>query len=176
LLNEADDIDKITVRHIAERAGVGTGLINYHFKSKDNLLSVAMGDIMARTISKFAKNSAYSHMEPDVKLRAMMKELCDIVGNDEKTARFLLLREITEGNMQAPLFLIPLLKEIFGEQKDDMQLRIIALQIIQPIQISGLNTAAFHMYSGIELLDIEQRNRFIDTLIDNLIISSGKRG
>ncbi|MGO1033510.1 TetR/AcrR family transcriptional regulator, partial [Clostridioides difficile] len=39
LLNEVDDIEEITVRKIAERANVGVGLINYHFKTKDNLLS-----------------------------------------------------------------------------------------------------------------------------------------
>ncbi len=34
LLNEVDDIEEITVRKIAERANVGVGLINYHFKQR----------------------------------------------------------------------------------------------------------------------------------------------
>lgn len=169
ILNEADDIEKITVRQIAERAGVGIGLINYHFKSKDNLLSIAVGDVMTKTIWNFTKTDAYSDLEPAAKLKAMLKELCTLIGGNEKLIKFILSREIMGGNMQTPLHLIPLLKEIYGSQKDDMQLRIIALQILHPIQVTGLNAAEFHLYSGIDLYDAEQRNQFIDTLIDNLI-------
>lgn len=80
----------------------------------------------------------------------------------------MMLREMTEGSMQAPLYILPLLKEIFGGQKDDMHLRIIALQLIQPIQASAINTASFHMYSGIDLTNSDQRNYYIDVLVDNL--------
>ncbi len=167
LMDEADDIGKITVRQIAEKAGVATGLVNYHFKSKDNLISIAIGDVMVRVISEITESDDYSPMEPDLRLRIMLKKLCDVAGNDKKMIRFMMLREMTEGSMQAPLYII-LLKEIFGEQKDDMQLRIIALQLIQPIQASAINAASFHMYSGIDLTNSEQRNYFIDVLVDNL--------
>ena len=168
MLDETDDIAKITVRQIAERAGVGIGLINYHFKSKDNLLSIAIGDVMEQAIAKFTNSGANNHLDPEIRLRMMLKELCELAGNDEKLLRFLMLRELTEGHMQAPLHLIPFLRDVFGETKDDMHLRIIALQILQPIQLSGLNPSAFHMYSGIDISNREQRNRFIDMLIDNL--------
>ena len=176
LLGEGKDVGKITVRQIATRADVGVGLINYHFKSKDNLLSIAIGDVMEETIMKFTGDEANLHMAPDVRLRALLKELCASAGNDEKLVRFMMLREITEGHMQAPLYLIPILKEMFGDDLDEMQLRIIALQILQPLQLSALNPSAFHMYSGIDISDPEQRNRFIDMLIDNLIVRSIRRG
>ena len=174
ILGEADDVEKITVRQIAERAGVGIGLINYHFKSKDNLLSTAIGDVMTKTIWSFTETDDYSNLESVAKLKAMMKELYNLAGSNEKLIHFILSREVLEGNMEAPLHLIPLLKEIFGNEKDDMQLRIIALQIIHPIQVTGLNISAFHMYSGIDLYNTEHRNRFIDMLIDNLIIREKK--
>jgi len=169
ILEATGDVANITVRQIAEQAEVGNGLINYHFKSKDNLLSIAIGDIMEHTIIKFMDDDAYTHTKPNIKLRLLLKKLCESAGNDKKLVRFMMLREITEGHMQAPLYLVPILKEIFGGQKDDMELRIIALQIIQPIQLSGLNPAAFHMYSGIDISNPEQRDRFIDKLIDNMI-------
>ena len=46
LLNEETNPDDITVRRIAERAGVGIGAVNYHFQSKDNLLNQAVGALM----------------------------------------------------------------------------------------------------------------------------------
>ena len=169
VLNETDEIEKITVRQIAARAGVGVGLINYHFRSKDNLLSIAIGDVMQKTLLIFTKTNAYSELEPVAKLRAMLKELYTLAGSNEKLIRFILTREIMEGNMQTPLSLVPFLREIFAKQKNDMQLRVIALQILHPLQVTGLNAATFHMYSGIDLQDIEQRNCFIDMLIDNLV-------
>lgn len=172
ILEEVDDVEKITVRQIAERAGVGIGLINYHFKTKDNLLSIAIGDVMSKTIWNFTKTDDYSNLEPVAKLKIMMKELYTLAGSNEKLIRFILSREILEGNMQTPLHLIPLLKEIYGNKKDDMQLRVIALQILYPIQVTGLNVEAFHMYSGIDLYNTEQKNRFIDMVIDNLINSN----
>lgn len=40
ILDEVDDIEKVTVWQIVERANVGVGLINYHFKTKDNFTGV----------------------------------------------------------------------------------------------------------------------------------------
>jgi AcrR family transcriptional regulator len=167
LLDEAADIDKITVRQIAERAGVGIGLINYHFKSRDNLLRIAIGDTMSQTIYAMDDQDSYSGLEPSAKLKEMLKELYTFGGRNEKLMRFVLAHELATGNMQAPLLLIPLLREIFQHQKNDMQLRIIALQILYPIQITALHPSAFHLYSGIQLTSPEERNRFIDVLIDN---------
>jgi len=176
ILDEEDDIEKITVRQIAKRAGVGTGLINYHFKSKDNLLSIAVGDVMSKTISGFLQGNLQHDLDPVSKLKALMKELYIVAGDKEKLIRFLLTREIMEGNMQTPLYLIPLLRDIFGTSKNDMQLRIIALQILSPIQVTALNCSAFLMYSGINLNDRDQRSCFIDMLIDNLLYKTMGKG
>ncbi|MDF2512000.1 MAG: transcriptional regulator [Herbinix sp.] len=171
LLEETEDIDKITVRQIAQRADVGIGLINYHFKSKDNLLSIAIGDTMANIILNFSKSDNYAELDPIEKLRELLKELYTLSDKKDNIMRFILSRDIMSGNMQTPLHLIPLLKQIFGNKKDDMGLRILALQILYPIQVTGLNRDAFYMYSGIDVSDKEQRNRFIDNLINNLIKS-----
>ena len=169
LLEEQNDVESITVRLIAERAGVGTGLINYHFKSKDNLLSIAIGDVMAEAIRSFTSTGMNAELDPVAKLKRLLNELFLIICRNKKLMRFILSQEIMEGNLKTALYLIPLLKEIFGAQKDDMELRIIALQIIHPIQVTGLNSDAFHMFSGIDLYNEEQRGTFIDMLINNLV-------
>ncbi|MNZ93935.1 hypothetical protein D3C78_1130280 [compost metagenome] len=102
----------------------------------------------------------------------MLKELYTLSDKKEKLMRFTLSRDIMNGNMQTPLHLIPLLKEIFGNRKDEIQLRILALQILYPIQVTGLNKETFYTYSGIDVSDQDQRNHFIDNLINNLISSN----
>ncbi len=169
LMNETGNIEEITVRQIAARAEVGIGLINYHFKSKDNLLSAAVGDVMSEIITRFMKGDNDTISQPIVKLKTLVKELYSFGGRSEKLIRFILNREITGGDLRTALHLISFLKEIYGEDEDEMKLRIIALQILLPIQVTGLNQEAFHMYSGIDLTDTQQRDKFIDALIHNLI-------
>ncbi|WP_369283816.1 TetR/AcrR family transcriptional regulator [Oscillibacter sp. GMB15532] len=175
LLEETDDVEKITVRQIAERANVGIGLINYHFKSKDNLLSIAIGDTMAKIILDFSDSHSYADLSPIQKLKTMLKELYALSDQKEKLMRFIVSSDMMNGNMQTPLHLIPLLKQIFGDKKDDMELRILALQILYPIQVTGLNRDAFYMYSGIDVSNEEQRSRFIENLINNLTVTEQKK-
>lgn len=169
LLDEMDDIEHITVRQIAERAGVGIGLINYHFKTKDNLLSMAIGDVMAKMAGEFIQSDYYTGLQPVQKLKAMLKALYSYGERHHvKLMQFVVSSSILNGDMQAQLFLVPDLREIFREKKDEMQLRIIAMQILLPLQIAALSPAGFHLYSGIDLYDEKQRNDFIDALIDNI--------
>jgi AcrR family transcriptional regulator len=169
ILDEVTDVDKITVRQVAERANVGIGLINYHFKTKDNLLSIAVSDVMAKIATGFITADNYSDLQPIPKIKIMLKELYSFAERHEKLLQFTLTRSVLNGDMQTPLFLIPVLREIFKEQKDEIHLRIIALQILLPIQVTAICPSAFHLYSGIDLHNEVQRNNYIDTLIDNLV-------
>ncbi len=47
------DTKKITARIIAENAGVGLGLINYHFGSKDNLIMLCVQRIIEKVVADF---------------------------------------------------------------------------------------------------------------------------
>lgn len=123
---------------------------------------------MAKIILNFSKSDSFADLTPIQKLKAMLKELYALSDKKEKLMRFVLSNDIMNGNMQTPLHLIPLLKQIFGDKKEDMELRILALQILYPIQVTGLNKDAFYMYSGIDVSNAEQQNRFIDHLINNL--------
>lgn len=169
ILNEVSDIERITVRQIAARANVGVGSINYHFNSKDNLLIIAVGDVLAKMATGFLEQKNNMDKEPIERLKSMMKELCNVAVTNEKLIQFMLIQGILNGDMHTPLYLIPVLKEIFGTEKEEIELRIIALQILHPIQVAGISPAVFRMYSGIDLYDTVARNKFIDMLIANLI-------
>ena len=169
ILDEVSDVDKITVRQIAKHANVGIGLINYHFKSKDHLLSIAVGEVMAKMAADFTATDHYAELEPVIKLKTMLKQLYSFAQKHEKLVQFLLTYGILNGDMQTPLFLTPVLREIFSNKKDEFELRIIALQIILPIQVTGISQPAFLLYSGIDLHNEEQRNNYIDLLVDNIV-------
>lgn len=169
LLGEVSDVEKVTVRQVAERADVAIGSINYHFKSRDNLLSIAVGDVMAKMASSFVGSSSHSPLDPATRLKVMIQELYSFGESIEKLVQYLITQTLLNGDMEAHLYLVPTLREIFLNRKDEMELRIISLQILLPIQVASLNPSAFHFFSGIDLHNIEQRNKYIDTLVDNLV-------
>lgn len=169
LIEEVDDPEAITVRQVADRAKVGTGLINYHFTSKNNLLSVVVANKMAKMAFSLLTFEKISELNPSDKLKTILKELFSYAQKHEKLVRFTITQNLLQGEMKTPLFLIPVLQEIFGEDKSEMQLRIIALQILFPIQIASLNPDEFLLYSGIDLYDTKQRNEYIEILADNVI-------
>jgi AcrR family transcriptional regulator len=169
ILGETGNIDQITVRQIAERANVGVGLINYHFKSKDNLLGTAVSEEMAIMAGGFLKAGRDHDLDPVRKMKTMLKDLFNYAEKHKDHLKYIVTQSILSGDMQAQLTLVPILREIFGEQKDEINLRIIAMQILLPLQVTALSPQAFHFYSGIDLFDETQRNKFIDTLVDNLM-------
>ncbi|MEN1758890.1 TetR/AcrR family transcriptional regulator [Anoxynatronum sibiricum] len=169
MLAEGEDVEKITVRQVAERANVGMGLINYHFSSKNALLGIAVANYMATMAAGFATPGEYSGSDPVEKLKTMLTKLYSFAEQHEKLIKFTITQNLLDGEMQTPLFIVPLLKEIFGDRRDSIQLRIIALQMLLPIQVASINPAEFLLYSGIDLYNERQRNHYIETLVDNLL-------
>lgn len=170
LLNEGTEVENLTVRTVAQRATVGVGLINYHFHSRDNLLSIAIGSLMAKMAIDLREEEPVNVGSPTKRIRKMLKTLYSFGEKHEKLIQFLLTHGIINGDMDAALYLVPMLKEVFGMQKDEIQLRILAMQILLPIQVASINPTAFHHFTGIDLHNIKHREDYIDTLIDNLLI------
>ena len=73
------------------------------------------------------------------------------------------------GTLQTPVYLVPILKKVYGNRKTEIELRVIALQILQPLQNAGIVPDAFHLYSGFNLFEEDQRNNYIELLVDNII-------
>lgn len=168
LVEEGTDPDKVTVRQLAELAGVGIGLINYHFGSKNMLMSIAITQAMARMAVDYSGGIALS---PRDKLKNMLKGLHRLGERYEKLVQFHIIHGFASGEMGAVLYLIPVLREIYGGARDEIELRIIAMQILLPLQAASIDTSKFFSYSGIDLRDSAQRDRFIDRLIDNILIA-----
>ncbi len=146
LLKEEPDIEKITVRQIAERAGVGVGLISYHFGSKYNLLTEAIDRNVYSTVEDFISKTKGKHIEPIEKLKAMLKSMFNLMQSQRKTARFMLIQGIMKGEMRATLYLVPLLKELFKGQRED--LRSENFSLYRSLNQSGLPSLILFIFSS----------------------------
>ena len=48
-----EHLEEITVREICKRADVGLGLVNYHFKNKDNLIEICVERMINEVVENF---------------------------------------------------------------------------------------------------------------------------
>jgi AcrR family transcriptional regulator len=168
ILSEIGDPDKITIRQIAERANVGVGLINYHFQTKESLLYKSVSDTMSHMAIQLQKLNDVKNLEPVQKLKTMLKELSDFAARHSKLSLILASYELQQGNMQTPLYLIPILREIYSNTKNEIEIRIIALQLTTTLQVISVNSHTFQLYAGIDPNNKIQRDELIDILVDSI--------
>jgi len=166
LINEQEP-ETVTVRQIAERAQVGVGLINYHFQTKDNLLNEAVGGSMSDVAIQWLQ--ANEQGDPVLRLKNLLKETSSIGVRFPAQLRVSISYELQHGNFSVAQMIIPILREIFGMTKNEKELRVLAFQIITPLQLASIRNDAFRVYAGIDLFNEEQRNATIDILVDNIL-------
>lgn len=171
ILREVDDPAAITVRQIAQRAEVSLGSINYYFQSKEALLSEAVGQVMMREAVRWFERATDRDDDPLTRLRMLLKETSRIGMQYPRMLQLMTLHGLQQGDVGVPVMILPLLREIFDDRKSDLELRLLALQLIIPLQAASVNPASYRSYTGYDLTDDRQRDTLIDRLIDNLIRS-----
>lgn len=169
ILNEVDDPTRITVRQIAERADVGVGSINYHFQSKDNLFNEAIGRIMMLGAVRWFEPVTDTSIDPVTRLKMMFKETSRIAMRYAKLSQIMLSYTLQQGEFTAASMTLPLIREIFGSEKSDLELRLLTLQVLVPMQTLFVRAEQFQRYAGVDLFNDAQRNQVIDILIDNIV-------
>jgi|InofroStandDraft_1065614.scaffolds.fasta_scaffold18814_2 AcrR family transcriptional regulator len=88
-------IDKITIRQIAKRAGVGVGLINYHFQSKKNLIDLCVQQIISGVIAQSKPNM--EKLSPMEKLKCSIKVSIDFLMDNPEISKISILDDFIQG-------------------------------------------------------------------------------
>ncbi len=174
LLEQGVDPDRLTVRQIAQEAGVGLGLINYHFGTKDNLLFEAIGANMQEVAAEMYQPENYAHFPPRERLRELLQRTGEIGMRYPKLFDVGIRHSLVRGDVSIVQMVLPLLREIYGTQKDELTLRMIAFQLITSIQAAFLQREHLGLYMGINVNNPAGREQLIDILIDNLLGKVGE--
>ncbi len=168
LSQEDSDPERITVRQIAARAGVGVGLINYHFQNKDNLVKQAIDRMNGEIADQWQRSLDASIADPVERLKAMLKINASVGAGHARLARLSIQYELLRGDLEVPVVILPVLREIFGREKGEQEIRVLAFILVTGLQVMLIREHAFRKYSGINIFDPEQREHWIDTIVDDL--------
>lgn len=172
LLSTSKDVTKITARQIVAEAKTNLAMINYCFESKEALMNIAIGRIISNSANSIM-NVNDDSITPKEHLRRMLYNLCDITVSYSQFTKISIPYILLQGEITQPLDVLPIIKEHFGNKKNETECRIIAYQMISFMQLIFLRSEDFFKYSGINIFNAEQRNNFIDMQV-NLFLGDEK--
>jgi len=173
---ESEGIQGVTIRKIAESAGVNVAAVNYHFGSKEQLLNIAMN---ATLNESFGQNiSDYEGMWQSETRKALQ----------------LFLEDTLEGAFNYPNITKAHLNETFNKSKYDtntvqrlnhflselhnliqdelkqetgIESRIAVSQLFSTILMMGMMPDLFNRFLDFDLKDKENQKKFIRILLEN---------
>lgn len=174
---ESEGFQNLTIRKIANKAGVNVAAINYHFGSKKQLLSI----IMASTLQESFVNN--------------LNDYAELWGNDTRTALKLFLSDTLSGAVQHPnitrahfaeifnqnnldapvlkqltIFLenfLNLIKPVLKQQDDTSKVSVV--QLFGIILLVGMMPEIFTEFLQLDLRQQENQKIFIEILLENFI-------
>ncbi len=174
LIKKEKVVSKITIRKIAEKAGVATSMINYHFQTKSNLINRALDFFISTVINKAAEQYQDTDLSPEEKVRIRLKEAAKFLAENPGIARVSILNDLKSGNAndnssQLLKSIIAQLKEFYGSGKVELDLKILAQQQLATVQHIFLRADVFKNLTGLDFYDEKQRNELMDKVLDNIL-------
>jgi AcrR family transcriptional regulator len=167
LLTESRSPGKITARQIAAEAKVNLALINYYFHSKNELLNIAVSIILENKAEKLME--IYSMDIPaKQKLIKFLTTIVEIIMEYTDILKPHISYILLEGDMSTSLQILPIIKEHYTD-KSEAECRIIAYQLISFLQLIFYRSTEFFKYSGIDIMNREERDKLLQLIIDNTI-------
>lgn len=170
LIQEANgDVAKITTRTIAKKAGVGIGLVNYHFESKDKLIEICVQRIISNVIKTF-KPEIKEEPNPINRLKKVAKLVVDFLIENPSVSKISIL-----GDMDMPSMLDNTMKTVMGFSfsigdcnisKEEKLMLLFSLTSI--LQAAFLRKDTSKESLGFDFNKKEEREVFIDFIIDKL--------
>lgn len=172
LINEqGGNTQRITARAIAQRAGVGLGLINYHFGSKENLLEECVQRIIKGVIAGFDPRADY----PDdrTRLTAWATHVSNFLHDNPAISRISILgdhKTYTAHNNTANTirgFTLALRSDIDPRKKT-----LLAFILTAAMQSAFLSGSEAQALLGVDLQNKAQREAFIAALVDTILLNN----
>ena len=167
LLMDSKDPESITVRDIAAAAGVQLAMINYYFRSKDELMYQAVNILRNRMAGDWLSvKGEDKEMSPYMRFREMLIALCGMSVKYSQYMRLTVEYELTKAEIISTQYTLPLIREICGDKLSETGIRITAYGIISTLQLIFFRAKDISNYLGFDVLEYNRMVEIIDTILD----------
>jgi len=160
------DTEDISIRKIAERAGIGIGLVNHYFHSKENLVEVCVQTIISDVIHAFAPESCESK-DPIEITKCVARQVMDFLMDNSQVSRVSILGDckqpkVADNTMKTVMGFAHCLSggQITDKHKTNSYL------ITSVLQAAFLRKDILKDCLYVDFYDKAQRDSFINQLIE----------
>ncbi len=167
LIQEANgEIKDITIRKIAERAGIGVGLVNHYFSSKDALIEVCVQAIISEVIHSF-RPEGYESNDPVVITKCAAKQVMDFLMDNKQISKVSILSDL-----ERPAAKDNTMKSVYGFGNCLAQGELTKEHLINSFILTTVLQGAFLRKDilkeslGIDFNDKSERDNLIDYIIE----------
>jgi AcrR family transcriptional regulator len=167
LLSADESIDNLTARQISAEAGINLAMINYCFKSKEELLKLAIDEIIAEEFKEYAVNQN-EEMTSKEQLRHLLYHVCDITMKYSRLTKLSIPYILLNDDITLPYDVLPFITKHYQGSKSESECKVIAFQLIYTLQLIFYRSDDFHKYSGIDITHMEELYRLIDLQLNLL--------
>lgn len=175
LINEkGNNLEEITIREISKRSGVGLGLINYHFKNKENLIKICVEKIVNGIIEEFRnideKTKGFTAFE---KLDYLGNMTFSFLFEHRAISKISMLSDDrfpqkTDNTQLTVQAYIPLIAKCHPEWEND-KVQQMTFCLISTMQAAFLRHEVIRELYGIDLKDSNIRKEFHTKMLENII-------
>lgn len=179
LINEkGEHLEELTMREISKRAGVGLGLINYHFENKEKLIELCVEKIINEIVDKFRDMESHTkNCTPFEKLDYLGNMTLSFLFEHRAVSKISILSDMytpqghdnTQRTLQAYL---PLVAACLPGA-DDKTVYQVTLYLISCMQSVFLRHEVLRQTLGINLENPEERKKFHTKMLKWLINTKG---
>lgn len=168
------DMDEITMRNVAKRAGVTAGLINYHFQTKENLINQVIRIKVNLVIDAFPEAYGKLEGEPLSKLRKMIEGTAGYLSENERISKISIISDyldpdFEDNSMRTVRAYQNIANEIFSDSKTELERKLITILLISTGQALFLRSEIMKDFLGLDFSDKNDRKYLMNSLIDILI-------
>lgn len=175
LIKKHGDTSRITVRDIAAGAGVGIGLINYHFQTKDYLVNLCILELIRHSIEQLAAMNQNTAMPPIDQLKTLGRGIIAFMVMNPGVSKISITKDYisadtADNSVQVVKMLFPIARRIYGQERSDQELHLLLHMLVSSIEAAFLRKNVLMEAFGIDIENAEQRDRLVDFCIDRLFI------
>lgn len=167
--------EAITVREICKEAGVGVGIINYYFESKDNLIAQCVQQIIGNVIANFGKVlEPWPKTSATGRLKYAANATVSFLYANENISKISILTDLRSGRAgdnteQTIAAYLPLVEAVCREKNLALDARQVTGMLCMILQGAFLRTERIQAELGIDMRNPEEREKYVDAAIDRLI-------
>lgn len=170
LINQSNgNIAEITTRLIADQAGIGIGLINYHFQSKENLIEICVERIINKVILAFAPPTQEQSLV--LRLKHSAKLVFEFFVENPAVTRISILSDYKNPKQDdnTRRTITGICKGL-GDDFDipESKRHILAFTLVSVMQAMFLRKDQTEDFGGYDFTIKEQRDEVLDLLIDRI--------